>query len=250
MPALYAKDGHRAVACRAATMLFAGRLGLPCPASDPDVSEDHFANPLFLQMAALMNVLGERARSEEGLPRSLINHERRYWRAMNGQGGASEEDCLRIMALASLCDGISSSESIRREWIRSGGEKASLKSAFFSLLPLYPGRKGLSALKPDLIGEALVAQRILGIDGDGLVDAALGSSQSAIRYSGLTCLARALKHRPDIISAVCAGLVRNYHLCGKELIRVCVENEGGFRWLLRRHLMHFHSLREVRLLRC
>lgn len=227
VPALYAKDGHRAVACRAATMLFAGRLGLPCPASDPDVSEDHFANPLFLQMAALMNVLGERARSEEGLPRSLINHERRYWRAMNGQGGASEEDCLRIMALASLCDGISSSESIRREWIRSGGEKASLKSAFFSLLPLYPGRKGLSALKPDLIGEALVAQRILGIDGDGLVDAALGSSQSAIRYSGLTCLARALKHRPDIISAVCAGLVRNYHLCGKELIRVCVENEGG-----------------------
>ncbi len=229
IPILYGSDKGRVDAYRDALGIFSKVLNIPRPAHIPSLVSEHYGHPLFVHMAALMSVLGERATTAENLSRSLLNHERRYWRmaVLHDPHGQSEDDYVRLMVLASLCDGVVSEKSIEREWVAAGGQKSVLSRVFRALAPLYPGRQGLQGLKPDILGEALVAQTALVADDQRLISAVLASSQMSIRHSALTCLARTLRHRPDLASLVEKSLLSTFHVCCKELVRACVETGGA-----------------------
>lgn len=228
MPMLYKSDRNRAEAYDHALEVFSGVLNLPKPRRITSLAPEHYGHPLFVHMAALMSVLGEHATTAENLSRSLLIHERRYWRMARRQSleRSEEEDYARLMALASLCDGVSSEKSIEKEWLAAGGAKTSLPTVFRALVQLYPGRQGLEGLKPDILGEALVAQSVLAAGDQQLLDSVLSSAQSGVRHSGATCVARALRHRPDLEILVERSLVRCFHVCCKELVRACVETGG------------------------
>lgn len=236
LPAAYANQDSRASAFQQALTLVSKRLELPCPNLEPDLSAEHFAHPLYLQLAALTAALGDRAESAEALPRALLNHERRYWlRAASACVAApTEADVVRLMVLATLHGTIPIPKAIDHEWLTAGGSKGVLPALFRALVPLYPGHQGLQGLRPDLLGEVLVAQGALAEYGAALLDAVLGSTVPHTRRSALTVLARACKHRIDLIQPFEDALGRQFHICAVELVQVCIETPGELPLLARR----------------
>jgi glycosyltransferase involved in cell wall biosynthesis len=79
LPPLYASEPDRQEAHRKAIHAFAEALGVSAPDIVPDLLGDHFERPLYVQMAALLALYGERPTTAQGLTKALLNHERRYW---------------------------------------------------------------------------------------------------------------------------------------------------------------------------
>lgn len=227
LPQLHDTELERQEAYRLALHTFSSLLQIEPPEHQPDLSEAHFARPLYIQMAALMALRGERPKSAEGLPRAVINHERRYWgRVLYGleQGRDDiEQQAALLMTLATLANGITTERSIEELWRLIGEDKSLLKRLFKALSPLYPDRQGLQGLRPDLIGEALVAQSLLGSSGPALLDAVLRKGDSRLRQSSLTVLARLLRNRADISAMLEDALAKNFLTCADDLVQVCIE---------------------------
>lgn len=227
LPHLHDSESERQEAYLVALSALATRLQIIAPEHSPRLDEAHFARPLYIQMAALMALRGERPKSAESLPRAMLSHERRYWgRVLSGLDGnrsEHEEQSALLMALATLANGIATDRMLEQVWISIGEDKAQLKRLFKLLAPLYPDRQGLQGLRPDLIGEALVAQIILSPAGSKLLDAILGESNSTYRQSCLTVLARLLRYRDDLRTHVEDALVKNFILCAVDLIKISIE---------------------------
>lgn len=231
LPELHDGDAARNAAYQVALHIFADRLQIAPPTNQPSLAEAHFAHPLYIQMAALLALQGERSISAEALPRALINHERRYWRkALAGQPGFNEHNesqAALLMTLAVLTNGIATDRSIESIWHGARGEKALLKPLFRLLTPLYPDRQGLQGLRPDLLGEALVAQTLLDDDGEAVLSAVLAEGGERERRTALTVVARLLRYRTDIGVVMERALAANYARCGDALVRVCIETPSA-----------------------
>ena len=103
---------------------------------------------------------------------------------------------------AAVAKGIATEKMLEDVWDIPEQERDAFKQLFRALTPLYPDRQGLQGLRPDLIGEALVAQSLLTERGLSLLDQILASGASALRRSSLTVLARLLNDREDLIAVV------------------------------------------------
>jgi len=97
---------------------FAGKLGVAAPKVVPDLEAEHFGRPLYLQMAALLALHGERPTTAEGLTKALLNHEVRYWRGLLTPFGWAEPERLaaQLLALATLAGGFATPREARAYW--------------------------------------------------------------------------------------------------------------------------------------
>ncbi len=197
------------------------------------MSGDHFGRPLYVQMAALLAIHGERPTTAEGLTRALLNHERRYWQGLL-KGTALTAPARRaqlLLALATLAGGFRTIGSAGAYWsaVNCDSRDANdLDVLFHALVPLYPGKQGLQAVRPDLLGEALVSQTLLGMEADELLDAVLSDSASQpVRRHALTVLARLSGQQPDLYETLIEALSRHFRHCHDDILSVAVETGGG-----------------------
>lgn len=229
LAALYTTQLERQAAFIKALHAFADILQIETPDITTDLSGDQFERPLFVQMAALLALYGERPITSQGLTKALLNHERRYWERLleplnwPDPGRRAEQ----LLALATLAGGFPTSRAAETFWkaakegVLSTGE---FNALFRSMATLYPGDQGLQALRPDLLGEALVAQALLRPEGDVLLDSVLSSSApQATRRQALTVISRLSNERVDVDEVLVAGLVRQLQNCGAEVVVVSTE---------------------------
>jgi hypothetical protein len=233
LPALYTQPSERNNAFSQALSAFAQALNVAPPHVQPDLSAEQYHSPLYLQMAALLTLLGEHTTNAELLPQSLVRHEQRYWRkvtvnhSQQGMGAGSEAEANLLMSLVTLIGYAPTAKAIEPLWNAAGVHPASLKPLFSSLSPLYPSHQGLGALQPDLLGEALVGRQVLGSSGDALLEAALGEkANSAQRSHALTVLARLLRYRTDLSSPLEVVLSKHFSRCAQALFQVCIQTPG------------------------
>ena len=107
LPAMHEAVADRNSAYQRAVHAFAEKLGVATPRVVPDLEAEHFGRPLYLQMAALLALHGERPTTAEGLTKALLNHEVRYWRGLLAPFGWAEPErlALQLLALATLAGG-------------------------------------------------------------------------------------------------------------------------------------------------
>ena len=183
-------------------------------------------------MAALLALHGERPVSPEGLTKALLNHEARYWRRLLVSFGGNEPErpAAKLLALATLAGGFATPKEARRYWVDAFGEtlsNANVADLFHALAPLYPGRQGLQPVRPDLLGEALVAQELLRSEATDLLDAVFGhSATQTVRRHALTVLARLSTRRPELHETLVEALVGHFAHCAKEVVDLATETTG------------------------
>jgi len=230
VPRLHNSELERQQAYSIALNTFADLLGVAPGQHLPNLADPHFSHPLYIQMAALMALRGERPRSAEALQRAVVNHEKRYWgrilSIVPGDSSEYERQAALLMTFATLANGIATERSIEKAWLAAGERKSDLRRIFASLSSLYPDKQGLQGLRPDLIGEALVAQSLLTSNGSKLLDVVIGGDKK-IRQSALTVLARLLRNRTDLASLVEEALTKRFTLCIDEVISVCIESPSS-----------------------
>lgn len=227
LPALYASETARQTAYQVALHTLAQRLQLSLPSSQPDLSAAHFAHPLYLQMAALLAVRGHATPSADALASAMLDLEQDYWRqALNHlapeYAGLAPQASL-LMTLATLGRNIVSDRDIEPVWRALGQDKAELKILFKTLAPLYTDRPGLQGLRPDLLGEALVADTLRGPHGAHVLDAVLSKDDAPLHHTSLTVLARVLPQHPELGAVLETALKRHLTSCAAELLAVCLE---------------------------
>lgn len=217
----------RKIAYQTAMEAFADKLKRPQHPSIPNLHDEHFGHPLYVQMAALLALHGEVPGSAESVARSLINHERRYWTqalsTISNLFMQQDDSPALFMALATLVNGFATARDCEMLWAKYLGDISILKPLFTLLAPLYPNRQGIQGLQPDLLGEALITQCLLGIKGEKLLHAILGSNNPKWRRSSLTVLARILRNREEISSIIKPVLTTHFVNCADDLVAVMVE---------------------------
>ncbi len=232
LPPLYTASQSRQEAFRNALRALAEVLEVDNPDVTLTLVGAQFERPLFVQMAALLALYGERATTSQGLTKALLNHERRYWLGLlvpfHWPDPARRAE--QLLALATLAGGFATAKIAEKFWTQARGAvvtASEFNSLFRQMVSLYPGTQGLEALRPDLLGEALVAQALLRPEGDVLLDSVLGSSATqAVRRNSLTVLSRISAERFDVDEILIAGLSRQLGNCGVELVAVSAETAG------------------------
>jgi glycosyltransferase involved in cell wall biosynthesis len=223
VPTLYDTPSQRQDAFAQALRAFATVLQCAAPNIQPDLHATAYGKPLYLHMAALLALLGERQDSTVALPLALVRHEQHYWHKATGTP-LNESSCALLMSLVTLSGPAARPKDLEPLWRTSGGEPPQLKPLFNALAPLYPETQGLGGLRPDLLGEALVAQQLLGTQGPVILNAVLGKTVTeAQRLHALTVLSRLLRYRSDLGSLIEDALVAHFPACAKAIVRVVVQ---------------------------
>ncbi|MFP8777794.1 tetratricopeptide repeat protein [Hydrogenophaga sp. RWCD_12] len=223
VPTLYDTPSQRQVAFAQALRAFASVLHCAAPDIQPDLHATAYGKPLYLHMAALLALLGERQASAGALPLALVRHEQRYWHKATGTP-SNESSCALLMSLVTLSGPAARPRDLEPLWRSVEGEAAQLKPLFNALAPLYPETQGLGGLRPDLLGEALVAQQLLGTHGAAILAAVLGKVVTeAQRLHALTVLSRLLRYRSDLTQLVEDALAAHFAACAKGMVKVTVQ---------------------------
>jgi hypothetical protein len=173
------------------------------PAGAPDLSDDIFADPLFIHLAALACLRGDVAISDKDLLGIAIGHERSYWRQLLNNADLPEQFMRSIeqgMALLTLYGGKRSAKEakaiLERAPAMSQIEASDHARIFEVLRQLYDWDGGLRGLQPDILGEALVSEAF--DRDDELLDSAFleATTREDVR-SALTVLTRLGRRVPD-----------------------------------------------------
>lgn len=209
---------------------FAQHLNLTKPNLQPPLDHDYFARPLYIQMAALLSLYGEKRGSAQDLTRALINHEKRYWRQLI-QATASPftaDHAQQLMVIATLVGNMATTKEAHQLWQaiteNTSTSLTQFTALFNALKQLYPNNQGVSALKPDLLGEALVAQTLNANRLPKLLPVLLSSqSNPKTRQYCLTVLARLSNHYPELENTLVEILKETLAQCVKDLVTVATE---------------------------
>ena len=195
----------------------------------PDLSAPLFGDLLFIHLAALTALLGERAETASGLLDAMLRRERRYWHASAEAVGIPQPlwpGLDQAMALLTMADGTKSAADARKTIAgapRLSALPASLTDSPFQILrAFYRQGGGVDALRPDVLGERLIAQELS--KDDEILDIVLGPKASEDRArAALVVLAR-LAHR-DTADATWLARALRRHLVHrvKTSLRVAVE---------------------------
>src|ERR1043166_394238 len=232
LPPMYAAETDRRTAFDKALQAFAEKLGAQAPPITPALAGEHFERPLYIQMAALLALHGEAPTTAQGLTRALLNHERRYWNRLLAQlpWVEPERRAERLLALTTLAGNFATPRDAERYWEKAGGghiSSAEFGHFFRALASLYPGTQGLQALRPDLLGEALVAQALLHQGGEQILDVVLEAAASRpIRRNALTVLARLSNQRQDMHEILTEALKRHFASCCQDIFVVAAETNS------------------------
>ena len=226
---LHESEQDRRQAYQNALSAFAQAIGATAPDVVPDLSGEHFGRPLYLQMAALLALHGERPITAQGLTKALLNHERRYWSGLFSGSILVEPErhAEMLLALTTLAGGFTTPKQARPYWSEATGDlldNVHFSLLFHTLVKLYPGKQGLQAVRPDLLGEALVAQALLRPEAAGLLDAMLANSAcQLIRHHTLTVLARLSIQHHELHETLVEALVHHFAHCYQDIVAVATE---------------------------
>ena len=233
LPPLHDEIQDRHQAYKQALRAFAEALGVPSPDVIPELTGEHFGRPLYLQMAALLALHGERPTTAQGLTRALLNHERRYWHGLLIDHNLAEPEryAEQLLALSTLTGGFPTAKAALPLWERAYKKvlnPAQFNQLFSTLMPLYPGKQGLQAIRPDLLGEALVAQALLRPSADYLLDVVLGKDAGqSMRSNALTVIARLSDHYQELHETLIEALKRHFAHCWHEFTIVATETPSN-----------------------
>jgi tetratricopeptide (TPR) repeat protein len=200
---------ERAQILQAAAAEFADRLAVLTDihhrrTRSPDLSAPHFANALFLHIAALAAVVGDAAKEEEALLHFVLDREEgRHWQTGLASAHLAQDLDVRSVAqaeaLITLAGGVESRAEARTLLGRVphlAGLAPPKRDRLIDLLHrLYPSERHLEPLRPDLLGEELVDRALS--DDPELLKAAFGEGVSGTQVrNGLTVLTRLAQRRP------------------------------------------------------
>ena len=210
----------------AAAEAFGDKLGLEVPTTgQADLSAAHFANALFLHIAGLAAAVGDPAKEEQALLGFVLKRERRHWRAgLEGEQLAGDVDASTVaqtLALLTLAGGVDDKAAARGLLERApklAGLVPSKRDRLIDLLHrLYPGERYLEPIRPDLLGEHLVAEALA--DDPSLLAAALVTPAEI----PLTVLSRLAKRRPEARRWLEQAFARELERLAEPAIHVAIE---------------------------
>jgi tetratricopeptide (TPR) repeat protein len=203
---LVAEEEERRSAFQAAAEAFGVALGraLPKP-PEPRLGSADFQRALFLHMAALAALEGKTIGSAaEALGATLV-HERRFWdrqvlelRLDEVQADWMKTALGRAIAALTLVQGSltgAAGELLGRVLSPPEGRDERLASLLKLLRRLYGKGSDLEPLRPDLLGEELVAQELR--DDVRLLDRVLDGVTPGEAQKALTILTRLAQRRPE-----------------------------------------------------
>ena len=173
LPDLLEDPRVRPASYRAALQALAAALGREVPSNcyQPDLSPPLYGRLLYLQLAALAALDGQRPASASALLENQLNREWHHF--TRSYTGIQYDDWSDAMTLITLTGGCPSTDEAVL-WLKEVGFSGALAPALAEALArAYPGQPGLAPLLPDLLGEALVRQRLLQARGSNLLDCAL-----------------------------------------------------------------------------
>ncbi len=177
----------RLASYKLAAHAFSQRLQVTPPSEPPtDLDADFFDNGLLLHMKALIEVEGEeKAKGEDGILDRVLARERKFWEVHVRDRGLPPEILPGIgsaMAVITLGGGVAEEkqavEVLRKLRFFENRPRQVIVEVARLLHDIYPGKRWIEPLQPDLLGEHL-AQRELEKGADELLDLVLGPRSGA-----------------------------------------------------------------------
>ncbi|WNV85329.1 tetratricopeptide repeat protein [Umezawaea sp. Da 62-37] len=210
--AITAIDVERERLFYTAARAFANKLDieLGSPVTPPDDLDDaRFDRMLDIHAAALASVLDIRSPgplSDRDDPvRRVLHHEENHWlRTAADHGLAPRTDVLRVAVAASTLVGADRPATARAVLgaVRGIGDGAAVAGYLRWLTELYPGPAALNPLRPDRLGEDLVAAVLAEEEYPDLAkDLSTGLDEGQLARA-VVVLARSLPRHPDVRGAV------------------------------------------------
>ena len=167
MPAVTTDTQAREAMFDEAVTAYGARLGRSsADIKRPDLSAAHFCDVIYIHLSALSSLLGEQPDTASGLLDAILHHELRYWRQAGQPLGLERaEDCLAQAVLAlTLCNGVRTRADARKllkKMPRLGALTGDQRDRIIDILHgFYPDGSGVDALRPDVLGERLVAREL------------------------------------------------------------------------------------------
>lgn len=210
-PLLPKDTAERERAFRNAVKGFSFQLGLRIPKDlpVPDLSRNEFERVLYLHMAALATLQGERIETADGLLKQTLAHERQFWydnasifgshRTLMSEAFESAMAAVTLLGGVLGVDALSLVPRILKDPPESTNYKFSIPIA---LVTLYANPKDkledltfIEPLQPDLLGEELVAEALS--RDEGLLGRVLDGAKPEEAFSTLTVLTRLARRRPE-----------------------------------------------------
>jgi CspA family cold shock protein len=162
----------------------ATRLATPPNAYVPRLCDSVFDRPLYLHLAALAALEGQRPDSADALLRDQLRREWHYWRGIHGES-VDYDDWSDALAYVILCQDVSV------EQLRNALEtlKVDARTLVAALHQSYPAGDRIAPLEPDLMAEALLRERLAGPRGSALLHTVFGAGIEQV-LSALPVIAR------------------------------------------------------------
>jgi tetratricopeptide (TPR) repeat protein len=158
----------------AAAGAFSRQLGADATGIAPDLTDDEFANPLLVHIAALLAVHGQRSAADSPRPvreevlAHLLDREQSRWdrlKAVHGLGDLHETHALRAVVATALTGPSPSEVTDMLQALPefSGPAQQERRSRIgYWLAELYPGKPLLASFGPDLLVEQLLGTAATG----------------------------------------------------------------------------------------
>ena len=235
MPPVAPDTGGRAALFSEAQHAFAEALGRTPRPGVPDLSAAHFGQVLFIHLSALAVLADQRPETADGLLDATLRREARYWHqavADRGLPQTAARGLEQAVALVTLVNGARSSAGARGLIDRCPALRESDQHTrdgiHWIARSFYPLDGGIDALRPDILGERLVARE--SARDDALLDLVLGpQSDAETRTAALTVLTRLAQHSAGADIWLRRGLGRHLDGCAVAAVNVAVEagDPGG-----------------------
>jgi tetratricopeptide (TPR) repeat protein len=202
----------------------------------PDLSRKEFERILYLHMAALAALQGERIESAENALQYTLAHERLFWDQQVSDLGLDgiwtpliQGALARAVAAMTLVGGARNLQHAQAILHRSSGLGSTYERQLRTLLTLlrrlYAGPESesgyLEPLQPDLLGEELIAQ-ILGTIPD-FFPGSLEGINAREGYAALTLLTRLAQRRPTSAAWIGVALESQLETLAPTALDVAVE---------------------------
>jgi hypothetical protein len=147
---------------------FASMLQKPTPQTLPDdIGAEYFERVLLLHMDALAAVEGVKVRGDQGILDFVLNRERRFWRRLSEERQlprAIADGIGQAMATVTLGGGATTQDEavtiLKQIPLLKEENTALLKELSDLLHDVYPGKKWIEPVLPDLLGEHLVQEEM------------------------------------------------------------------------------------------